>query len=59
MNRITLIVFAIGVLIALYGLYSLVASGEGFLFIFGGIVITAIAAGIFGKTHAKGSNDAG
>ena len=57
MSKLNLLIFAVGVLIAIYGGYSLIADGggTGFIFVFGGIVITAIAAGLIGKQHSEGS----
>ncbi|MEM7664389.1 MAG: hypothetical protein AAF250_00900 [Pseudomonadota bacterium] len=61
MSKLSLLLFAAGVLIAFFGVYSLIADGEnsGFILIAGGIVMTAIAAGVIGKSHAKGTDDAG
>ncbi|MEM9574378.1 MAG: hypothetical protein AAF870_04005 [Pseudomonadota bacterium] len=54
MSKFNLAVFALGVLISLYGIYAIIAGGEmsSLIFIFGGIVITAIAAGLIGKAHS-------
>ncbi|MEE4200500.1 hypothetical protein [Erythrobacter sp.] len=60
MSKWHLALFAAGVAIALYGLYATLVTdeGPGFIFIFGGITITAIAAGIIGKKHTEGPGDA-
>jgi hypothetical protein len=61
MTRLPLVGFALGVLVALYGIYVLGFEGEnsGIIYLLGGIVITAIAAGLFSKAHSKGNTDAG
>lgn len=61
MSKLSLLGFALGVLIIVYGIYAMAVEGNksAFILITGGIVITALAAGIFSKNHAKGSDDAG
>lgn len=61
MSKLNLLLFLLGVGVFLYGVYAMIASGQNssFIFIFGGIVITAIAAGLIGKNHKEGNGDAG
>ncbi|WP_298333675.1 hypothetical protein [uncultured Erythrobacter sp.] len=61
MSKLSLLGFVLGVAIIFYGIYALAIGGNSsaFIFIAGGFVITSLAAGIFSKTHSKGSNDAG
>ena len=61
MSKLSLLGFALGVAIMLYGIYAMAIEGNSsaFIFITGGFVITSLAAGVFSKTHSKGSDDAG
>jgi hypothetical protein len=61
MSKSSFLGFALGVLVIFYGIYAMAVEGNNsaFIFITGGFVVTALAAGIFSKNHAKGSDDAG
>ena len=64
MSKLHLLLFALGACVMIYGGYAMIFEGNtsAFIFIAGGFVITAIAAGIIGKAHStaqgtKGQSD--